>query len=250
MQILSWKNLIKGKIFPRKIVVVGLLLGTSWFAPLVKANSVWFLEMKHFQNSARTLAFDVYPGHGVNIVFTQAQMKAKVVWLDDMSRIGLSFDGVLCEKWVDKSCTASNKNGASVIHLTLHKDIFQVCYHQSDLVEPLTLQEQLECDPKEKSLTGKTSLSILLEGANGESQFIVVDINPRPLEVAPSNRVNTIFVNRNSSSTFYLGGNSVDLNDATPDAIEAQDKRLEQINSASQQEKLSTKEKTTNQTEN
>ena len=196
---------INGRRFLKKISALGLLLVSNWLALPAKATSVWKLEVKHFQNPQRTVSFDLYPAHGVNIVFTPLGMTAKVVWLDDISRVGLSFDGVLCEKWLDNTCKSSD-GGANVIHVTLHKDVFQICHLPKDDPDALSKSEQLECDLPEHSPDRTTSVSILLQG-NGTSEFIVIDINPQPGIIPPSDRVNTIFVVPNTAPLLPQIGN-------------------------------------------
>ena len=186
------------KIFSfKKITILGLLLAVGSWTKIVKAAPVVNLEIKHFQNTTRTVVAEVYPGHGVNLVFTKLEMTAQVVWLDDQSRIGISFDGVLCEKSADLACTSSG-GGANVVHISLHKDIFSICHLYPEDPEPQRKLREFECgDLKEHTPTRSTSLSILLKG-NGGSEFIVLDLKPQLNKDIPSDRTHTIFVIPNS----------------------------------------------------
>lgn len=179
----------------KKVAALGAAFAASIVLP-VRATSVVNLEIKHLQNTVRTYTVNLYPAKGVNIAFFKLGMKAKVVWLDDMRRIGLSFDGVLCEKWVNNSCTSDN-SGANVIHLSLNKDVVALCQRQYE--DPTSVEAEVSCnDLKEQSSSQSTSLSVMLVGQTG-TELIVIDIQPMPYVDAPVSRTHTIFVVPNTT---------------------------------------------------
>jgi len=184
------------KLLPfKKIAALGAAFAASIILP-ARATSVVNLELKHLQNTSRAYTVDLYPAKGVNIAFFKLGMKAKVVWLDDMRRVALSFDGVLCEKWNENSCTSDN-GGANVIHLSLNKDVVAICQRQYD--DPASVQAEVECnDLKEQSANQSTSLSIMLESET-DMELIVIDIQPMPYADAPSSRTHTVFIVPNTS---------------------------------------------------
>lgn len=184
------------------------LLTAFWLinVPLARSSSdshIWNLELKDFDNKSRTFGIDLYRGHSVNIILIPSEMTAKVAWLDDLSHVGLSFDGVLCEKWLNESCTADS-GSASVIHLNLHKDIYSICYLPAD--DPLALNavEKAKCDIASHSDDLSTSLTLLVEG-NGKKKVLVFELFPKLNEIAPHDRVRKIYINPDSKPIFLPG---------------------------------------------
>ena len=160
------------------------------------AASVWNLELRDFKNKSQTISFDVYKGLSVNIILIPSGMEAKVAWIDDISYIGLSFDGVLCEKWLDDSCRP-NDGSASVVHVNLHKNVYQICNYPPDHPLALNSMEQQVCDPGTHSDDLRTSLTLLVEG-QGKKQLLVFDVIPKLEGLPPRDRVTKIYINPDS----------------------------------------------------
>lgn len=66
------------------------------------------------------ITLEVAPGYGLNINLIPTGEVVKKAWIDDPSRIVLSFDGNLCQQVGDQEC---NNEGATVIHLRQIKPI-------------------------------------------------------------------------------------------------------------------------------
>lgn len=62
------------------------------------------------------ISLDVAPGVGLNISFIQTGELVKKAWIDDPSRITLSFDGTLCQT-NSQGQECDSDQGASVVHL-------------------------------------------------------------------------------------------------------------------------------------
>ncbi|MCY6494247.1 hypothetical protein [Leptolyngbya sp. GGD] len=62
------------------------------------------------------ISLDVSPGVGLNISFIQTGELVKKAWIDDPSRITLSFDGTLCQT-ISQGQECDSDQGASVVHL-------------------------------------------------------------------------------------------------------------------------------------
>ncbi|MGF1485934.1 MAG: hypothetical protein ACFBSE_02355 [Prochloraceae cyanobacterium] len=186
-----------------------LILSYLVFPPISIANAVWYLQLKDFDNPTRTIEFPVYPGHSVNIILIPSGMAAKVAWLDDLSYFGLSFDGVLCEKNADNACTP-NQGKADVIHLTLHKNIYEICYLPPDpnlfLSESEIKKHKRFCDPGSHNKSRKTSLTLLVEG-QGKKKVLVFDLIPKIGKEAPMGRVTKIYVTPNKTSPLVSNQN-------------------------------------------
>lgn len=111
--------------------------------------------------SGETVTLKVSPGQGLNINFIPTGETIKKAWLDDPSRIALSFDGTLCQSSTtnDSQQTNCNNEGATVIHLRQIKSI--------------------DFPNLPRSSDGSTLLTLVAQGANGRKlyQFKVVPIS-------------------------------------------------------------------------
>ncbi|GAP99619.1 hypothetical protein [Leptolyngbya sp. NIES-2104] len=66
--------------------------------------------------TGEAISVDVAPGVGLNISFIQTGEFVKKAWIDDPSRITLSFDGTLCQT-ISQGQECSSDQGATVVHL-------------------------------------------------------------------------------------------------------------------------------------
>ena len=120
------------------------------------------------------------PGYGLVINFLPVGETIVKAWLDDPSRIALSFDGELCQDGA--SCT---NTGANVIHLKQ--------------IQPLDLPYITH------SPTGETLPTLLAEGAQGRKlyQFTIIPTNSAPeytaINVVPETEYAPLVVGNNNS---------------------------------------------------
>ena len=109
------------------------------------------------------VTLEVAPGLGLNLNLIPTGSVVKKAWIDDPSRITLSFDGNLCQPMSDnQSASCSDEAGATVVHLRQIKPI------------------DFPAVPRSKS--GVTLLTLVAEGASGRKlyQFKVVPISGEP----------------------------------------------------------------------
>ena len=109
------------------------------------------------------VTLEVAPGLGLNLNLIPTGEVVKKAWIDDPSRITLSFDGNLCQPMSDnQSASCSDEAGATVVHLRQIKPI------------------DFPALPRSKS--GVTLLTLVAEGAAGRKlyQFKVVPISGEP----------------------------------------------------------------------
>lgn len=62
------------------------------------------------------VTLEVSPGYGLNINLIPTGEVVKKAWIDDPSRIALSFDGNLCQ-WKSEQQQSCSNEGATVVHL-------------------------------------------------------------------------------------------------------------------------------------
>lgn len=104
----------------KQLALLPLVLG------LISAPSVLALSARNISNeqaqgtTGSILTLEVAPGYGLNINLIPTGEVVKKAWIDDPSRIVLSFDGNLCQSSGDSEC---NNEGATVIHLRQIKPI-------------------------------------------------------------------------------------------------------------------------------
>ncbi|WP_250126335.1 hypothetical protein [Chroococcidiopsis sp. CCMEE 29] len=107
------------------------------------------------------VTLEVSPGYGLNINLIPTGEVVKKAWIDDPSRIALSFDGNLCQ-WKSEQQQSCSNEGATVVHLRQ--------------IQPIQFQNL----PRSRS--GGTLLTLIAEGASGRKvyQFRVVPASGEP----------------------------------------------------------------------
>jgi len=107
------------------------------------------------------VTLEVSPGYGLNINLIPTEEVVKKAWIDDPSRIALSFDGNLCQ-WKSEQQQSCSNEGATVVHLRQ--------------IQPIQFQNL----PRSRS--GGTLLTLIAEGASGRKvyQFRVVPATGEP----------------------------------------------------------------------
>jgi hypothetical protein len=101
-------------------------------------------------HNAQALSLKVGKGYGVNIIVPEGET-IKKAWLDDISRIGLSFDGNLCQ-WTTQQQQECKDEGATVIHLRQ--------------LEPVNFPSL------PRSSDGGTLLTVVTAGAEGRKVYV------------------------------------------------------------------------------
>lgn len=109
--------------------------------------------------TGEAITADVASGVGLNISFIQTGEVVKKAWIDDPSRITLSFDGTLCQP---PAQDCSSDQGATVVHLRQIRPI-----HFPDLP---------------RSSSSGTLLTLITEGSEGRKlyQFRVRSVTREP----------------------------------------------------------------------
>lgn len=131
--------------------------------------------------SGKIITLEVAPGYGLNINLIPTGEIVKKAWIDDPSRITLSFDGNLCQG-ATQQC---NNEGATVIHLRQIKPI--------------------QFPDLPRSAGGGTLLTLITEGNQGRKiyQFKVMPISGTPkytvLNVSSENPANTPLLPRSNA---------------------------------------------------
>lgn len=138
----------------------------------LSARTVSIEEAQGISGSVITL--EVAPGYGLNINLIPTGEVVKKAWIDDPSRITLSFDGNLCQGGTEQQC---KNEGATVIHLRQ--------------IQPIAFPN-LPSSPG-----GGTLLTLITEGSQGRKiyQFKIMPISGTPkytvLNVNSENPANT-----------------------------------------------------------
>lgn len=102
--------------FATCLIVSGILLFSS--SPTFAAPSVKEVSSKTAQGlNGPAPGVHVWSGYGTNISFIQSGETIKKVWLDDPSRVALSFDGPMCMGLGSGGEGNCANSSASVIHL-------------------------------------------------------------------------------------------------------------------------------------
>ena len=125
--------------------------------------------------SGSIITLEVAPGYGLNINLIPTGEVVKKAWIDDPSRITLSFDGNLCQGATEhQQC---NNEGATVIHLRQIKPI--------------------QFPDLPRSSGGGTLLTLITEGSQGRKiyQFKIMPVSGTPkytvLNVSSESPANT-----------------------------------------------------------
>ncbi len=131
------------------------------FAPYsVLALSARTVSVEEAQGiSGSVITLEVAPGYGLNINLIPTGEVVKKAWIDDPSRITLSFDGNLCQGATEQQC---NNEGATVIHLRQ--------------IQPIAFPNL------PRSPGGGTLLTLITEGSQGRKiyQFKVMPVSGTP----------------------------------------------------------------------
>lgn len=111
--------------------------------------------------NGKLVSLQVGKGHGLNANFIPTRETIEKVWIDDQSKIGISFDGNLCQ-WTSSQQAQCNNSGATVIHL-----------RQTKLINFPDLP---------RSHNGSTLLSAITQGESGRKlyQFSVTPVSGVP----------------------------------------------------------------------
>ena len=133
-----------------------LFSGTALAAP----RCVVFSSQAQGTNGT-LVPLEVASGHGLNINFIPTGETITKVWIDDSSKVGVSFDGNLGQ-WINSQQAQCKSSKVTVIHL-----------RQTELIKIPDL-------PRSKS--GSTLLSAVASGADGRKlyQFTVSPISKSP----------------------------------------------------------------------
>lgn len=96
----------------RLLTVVGSCLCVFSFMFPAAAQAVRTVPVSQARGDRQIVTIDLYPGHGTTLNFRSTGEMIRRAWLDDLSKVTLSFD--------DASCSVSeteNECAAQVIHL-------------------------------------------------------------------------------------------------------------------------------------
>lgn len=148
----------------QKIATIGFLVCVP---SIITAHSVTATAVRSvFSDQAQgttgdTIKVDVAPGVGLNISFIATGEVVKKAWIDDPSRITLSFDGNLCQA-IAQGQECSSDSGATVVHLRQ--------------IRPINFPDLLS------SRSGGTLLTLITEGTEGRKlyQFRVRPVSKEP----------------------------------------------------------------------
>ena len=153
-----------------------LSLSISFVPYSVLALSARTVSIEEAQGiSGSIITLEVAPGYGLNINLIPTGEIVKKAWIDDPSRITLSFDGNLCQGGTEQQ--QCNNEGATVIHLRQ--------------IQPIAFPSL------PRSAGGGTLLTLITEGNQGRKiyQFKVMPVSGTPkytvLNVSSESPANT-----------------------------------------------------------
>ena len=153
-----------------------LSLSISFVPYSVLALSARTVSIEEAQGiSGSIITLEVAPGYGLNINLIPTGEIVKKAWIDDPSRITLSFDGNLCQGGTEQQ--QCNNEGATVIHLRQ--------------IQPIAFPSL------PRSAGGGTLLTLITEGSQGQKiyQFKVMPVSGMPkytvLNVSTDSPANT-----------------------------------------------------------
>ena len=156
-----------------------LSLSISFVPYSVLALSARTVSIEEAQGiSGSIITLEVAPGYGLNINLIPTGEIVKKAWIDDPSRITLSFDGNLCQGGTEQQ--QCNNEGATVIHLRQ--------------IQPIAFPSL------PRSAGGGTLLTLITEGSQGRKiyQFKVMPVSGAPkytlLNVSSENPANTLLL--------------------------------------------------------
>lgn len=125
------------------------------------------------------VTLEVAPGLGLNLNLISTGEVVKKAWIDDPSRITLSFDGNLCQPMSDnQSASCSDEAGATVVHLRQIKPInFPALPRSKTGITLLTLVAE--------GATGRKLYQFKVAPIAGEPKYTTVTIVPNPEKLTP-----------------------------------------------------------------
>ena len=160
-----------------------LSLSISFVPYSVLALSARTVSIEEAQGvSGSIITLEVAPGYGLNINLIPTGEIVKKAWIDDPSRITLSFDGNLCQGGTEQQ--QCNNEGATVIHLRQ--------------IQPIAFPSL------PRSAGGGTLLTLITEGNQGRKiyQFKVMPVSGTPkytvLNVSSESPANTPLLRKRS----------------------------------------------------
>jgi hypothetical protein len=171
------------------LIATGSALCTFSFTPFAIAQAVRPVPVSQARGDHEVVAVELYPGHGTTLNFRSTGETIRRAWLDDLSKVTLSFD--------DASCSVSeteNECAAQVIHLrriyplefpnlpatqttllTVLTDsglyLFRLTfpesgsaqYHALD-IQPDSLSDAVQAQPVAASVTGTNGAQLIEQG--------------------------------------------------------------------------------------
>ncbi len=153
-----------------------LFLSIGFVPPSALALSARTVSIEDAQGiSGSIITLEVAPGYGLNINLIPTGEVVKKAWIDDPSRITISFDGNLCQGGTEQQ--QCNNEGATVIHLRQ--------------IQPIAFPSL------PRSAGGGTLLTLITEGNQGRKiyQFKVMPVSGTPkytvLNVSSESPANT-----------------------------------------------------------
>lgn len=146
-----------------------LALGVLFSAPHASyAATVRSIPMEAAKgNSGAIPTLNIWTEAGLNINFIPTGEVIKKVWLDDISRIGIDFDGKLCE--AQEGCETT---GASVIHL---RRITPIDFPGLPKTKTTLLSIVTESKKGEKSL-----YQFQIAYGTGTPEYVSINVVPKP----------------------------------------------------------------------
>lgn len=125
------------------------------------------------------VTLEVALGQGLNVNLISTGEVVKKAWIDDPSRITLSFDGNLCQPMSDNQpASCSDEAGATVVHLRQIKPInFPALPRSKSGVTLLTLVAE--------GATGRKLYQFKVVPIAGEPKYTTVTIVPNPEKLTP-----------------------------------------------------------------
>lgn len=188
----------------RLLIAIGSALYTFPFTPSAIAQAVRPVPVNQARGDKEVVAVELYPGHGTTLNFRSTGETIRRAWLDDLSKVTLSFD--------DASCSLSeteNECAAQVIHLrrihplefpnlpvtqttllTVLTDgglyLFRLTfpesghaqYHALD-IQPDSLSDAIQSQPVAASVTSTSGAQLIDQGLRvAESRNLIAEGDP------------------------------------------------------------------------
>lgn len=188
----------------RLSMVVGSSLCIFSFAFPAVAQAVRTVPVSQARGDRQIVTVDLYPGHGTTINFRSTGETIRRAWLDDLSKVTLSFD--------DASCSVSeteNECAAQVVHLrrinplefpnlpttettllTVLTDaglyVFRLAFPESGNpsyysldIQPASLSSDLQAQPVAAAVEGSSGAQIIERGLKAaQSRNLITEGDP------------------------------------------------------------------------